>query len=669
MSELLIEILMEEIPARMQTRAAADLKKLAAEQLAAAKLDYTTLETYVTPRRLVLVVNGLPTAQADYIDEIKGPRRDAPEQALKGFLQTNGLSSFDNCEQRQIGKATHYIIVKQMAGQQTPDLLPPIIQIICAQFPWPKSMRWADRSDSWVRPITQIFMLFDGNILSDAKTISGHRFLAPEQFTVTGFADYQQKLRDRFVILDAAERKVIIWQASQKIAADNNLILKPDDGLLEELTGLVEWPVPMLGSFNAEFLQIPSEVLVASMRAHQKYLPLFDRDGKLAPHFILIANILGNDGGHRGSGHKIVAGNERVLRARLSDAKFFYEQDLKTPLAARLEKLKGITFHAKLGSIHDKVERMRALAAELVPFIAGADASLADRAALLAKADLTSGMVGEFPELQGIMGRYYAINDNEAHDVPNAIADHYQPLGPAAPVPTAPVSIAVALADKLDSLRAFFGAGEKPTGSKDPYALRRAALGVIRIIRENNLRLPLLLFVPEDLLQFMRERLAVMLRDEGIPHDVCAAVLHANDDLVSIAARAAALHNDLRSRAEWQQLLTAYQRAANILKAEEKKDGAVRDGTLDASLLTDAAEQQLVASLADIVPTAEDAIAAENFAAAMMALAGLAAPLDAFFTHIMVNADDKFIRINRLNLLARVRNLYHIIADFSKIEG
>ncbi|CAO3442711.1 Glycyl-tRNA synthetase beta chain (EC 6.1.1.14) [Azospirillum argentinense] len=510
MPELLIEFFSEEIPARMQARAADDLKRLVTEKLAANGLTFASAEAHSTPRRLALAIDGLAERTADVREEKKGPRVGSPEQAVAGFLKSAGLTSLDQCEQRDTGKGVFYFAVAEKKGRATAEVLAEIIPAVMGDFPWPKSMRWGTGTVRWVRPLHSIIALFGGAVLEGSfdlggaqgklvfgNSTRGHRFLSPDAFTVADFADYKAKLRAAHVVLDRAERKAKIKADAEALAAQEGLTLSPDDGLLEEVAGLVEWPVALVGTIDEKFMDVPSEVLITSMRTHQKYFALLDKAGKMAPRFVVVANTVTADGGKA-----IVAGNERVLRARLSDAKFFWDQDRKTKLEDRVSKLGAITFHAKLGTVAEKVTRVQVLAAEIARAI-GADADAATRAALLSKADLVTEVVGEFPEVQGIMGRYYALGEGENPAVAEAIAEHYKPLGPSDSCPTAPVSVAVALADKLDTLVGFFAIDEKPTGSKDPYALRRAALGIIRLILENGLRLNLKRIIDNALLNYI----------------------------------------------------------------------------------------------------------------------------------------------------------------------
>ena len=695
MTELLIEFFSEEIPARMQARAADDLKRLVTDKLAANGLTFAKAEAHSTPRRLALVVDGLPERTADVREEKKGPRVGSPEQAVAGFLKSAGLDSLDQCEQRDTGKGVFYFAVTEKKGRETAAVLAEIIPAAMAELPWPKSMRWGTGTVRWVRPLHSIIALFGGRVLDGGYDIGGtqgrvvfgnvtrgHRFLAPDAFTVESFADYKEKLRAAKVVLDREERKAKIKADAEALAKAQGLTLSPDDGLLEEVAGLVEWPVVLMGAIDESFMDVPSEVLITSMRTHQKYFAVLDAEGRMAPRFIVVANTETLDGGKA-----VVAGNERVLRARLSDAKFFWDQDRKTKLEARVPALEKITFHAKLGTVAEKVTRVQLLAAEIARAI-GADSDAASRAALLCKADLVTEVVGEFPEVQGIMGRYYALGQGESADVANAIADHYKPLGPSDSCPTAPVSVSVALADKIDTLVGFFAIDEKPTGSKDPYALRRAALGVIRLVLENGLRVKLSEifaaahgaykvsgFAPAggvggDLMSFFADRLKVVLREQGVRHDLVDAVfaLGGEDDLVRLLARVKALQTFVGSD-EGANLLAAYKRASNIVRIEEKKDGATFDQPVDAARLAQDEEKALFAALNEASATAKPLLDTEDFTGTMAALAKLRGPVDAFFDKVTVNAEDKELRANRLRLLTQIRTTLNAVADFSKIEG
>ena len=691
MAELLLELFSEEIPARMQPRAAEDLRRLVCDGLDRAGLDYDTAAAFVTPRRLALRVTGLPQVQPDVTDERKGPRVSSPDKAIEGFLKSAGLASIDQAEQRDTGKGVFYFAVTRKPGRATSEVLTEILPTAFGAIPWPKSMTWGEHALRWVRPLQTILCIFDGKPVSlqfghltAGATTRGHRFLAPAEFAVKDFRDYRTRLRAAYVMLDPDERRRAILVDAQRTAAAAGLALVEDEGLLQEVAGLVEWPVLLMGSIDESFMAVPREVLTTAMRAHQKYFALQAADGMLAPRFLLVANLLAQDGGTQ-----IVAGNEKVLRARLSDAKFFWDQDRKVRLESRVPALRDIVFHAKLGTVEEKVVRMQTLAHELAAHIPGAEPELCRSAALLSKADLTSGMVGEFPELQGVMGRYYAYHDGENPQVAEAIAEHYSPLGPSDRCPSAPVSVAVALADKIDTLVGFFAIDEKPTGSRDPFALRRAALGVIRLILENKLRLPLARIFRQAyiiggeskagalgvepgaaLLDFFADRLKVHLREQGTRHDLVSAVfaLGGEDDLVRLLARVEALKGFLASD-DGANLLVAYRRAANILRIEEKKDGISYTGKVDAAKLTAAEESKLFERLNEVSPLAKAALAKEEFAVVGQALARLRLPVDAFFDKVTVNADDKSLRANRLQLLALIRAELDRLADFAKIEG
>ncbi len=672
MAELLLELFSEEIPARMQARAADDLRRLVGERLAAAGLARGQTRSFATPRRLVLVVDGLPLAQADQREEKKGPRVGSPEKAIEGFLRGAGLASLDQCERRQTDKGEFWFAVTTRRGRATAELLGELLPEAIAALPWPKSMKWAGHDIRWVRPLHAILCLFDGKtvpvrfgpIVAGNET-RGHRFLAPAPFAVRGFADYRDRLRAAHVMLDAAERRATIVAEARRLAAAEKLELVPDEALLDEVAGLVEWPV-----------------LTTSMRANQKYFTLNRADGTMAPRFVVVANTPTENGGKL-----VVAGNERVLRARLADAKFFWDQDRKATLESRVPALRNIVFHAKLGTVADKVERMVRLAEDIALRVPGADPAQCRRAARLAKADLVSGMVGEFPELQGVMGRYYALHDGEDAAVAEVMAEHYSPLGPGDRCPSAPTSVVVALADKIDSLVGFFKIDERPTGSKDPFALRRAALGAIRLIVENRLRISLMpLFeaastrhgAPTEgaldplaaLLDFFADRLKVHLREKGVRHDLVSAVFAArrDDDLVRLLARVDAL-KDFLGGDDGANLLMAYRRAANIVRIEEKRDGRSYEALPDPDLLRQDEEIRLFDRLSEVSGLADAALAHEEFAAAGTALARLRGPVDAFFDKVTVNTEDAALRANRLMLLARIRAELDKIADFSKIEG
>jgi glycyl-tRNA synthetase beta chain len=696
MAELLIELFSEEIPARMQARAADDLKRLVTESLKTANLAFDSAEAFATPRRLTLVVDGLPLQQPDLTEEKKGPKYGAPAQAIQGFMKANGIKSLDTeAELRETDKGPFYFVVREIKGRASAEVLSEILAEIFTSLPWPKSMRWAGDSQRWVRPLHGILAVFDGRPLTGALTMGegrqiafgdttrGHRFLAPDAFEVTGFADYREKLRAARVMLDPAERGATIAQQAEALARNAKLKMKDDLGLLDEVTGLVEWPQVLIGRIDASFMDLPGEVLSTSMRSHQKYFSTETPDGSLADRFLVVANMEAPEGSDRAK--TIVAGNERVLRARLADARFFWDQDRERPLAARVPALKDIVFHAKLGTVADKVSRLESLAAEISRHVPGADRDEVRSAATLAKADLSTGMVGEFPELQGVMGRYYALNDGEAPAVADAVAQHYQPLGPNDACPSAPVSVCVALADKVDTLVGFWMIDEKPTGSKDPYALRRAALGVIRLVVENRLRLPLKRIfaaaqaeyvgieapqVADDLLDFFGDRLKVVLRDQGVRHDLITAVMArgGEDDLTRLLARVEALKSFLETD-DGANLLVAYRRAANIVRIEAKKDKRAYDGAVQVATLAQDEEKTLFSHLTEAAKGAQGALGSEDFTGAMAAMAQLRRPVDAFFDEVTVNAEDAALRENRLQLLSAIGATLAEVADFSKIEG
>jgi glycyl-tRNA synthetase beta chain len=685
MPELFLELFSEEIPARMQARAADDLARLTAEALAA--LSPARVRTFHGPRRIALAAEVASHVAAASTTE-RGPRTSAPEQALTGFLRKHNATK-DQLRQ----EAGYWVLVKSAAAQTATDLIASSFPPLLRRFPWPKSMRWGSGSDfTWVRPLRRIICMLDGGIVpfdlrnSDddghglvaSNVTEGHRFHAPGAFPVRGYADWQAGLRQHHVLAEAAERRQVITDGISCLAADHQLQVVDDPGLLDEVAGLVEWPVPLLGRIAPEHMDLPPEVMQVSMRVNQRYFALRTPDGNPAAYFAFVANVDAEDGGTA-----IIAGNERVLRARFADARHFWDLDRKARLDARVPRLEHVTFHARLGTQGDRVVRLKRLAALIAPHV-HAPIDEAERAAELAKADLVTGMVGEFPELQGVMGRYYALHDGEPPEVADAVRDHYAPRGPSDAVPTAPVSIAAALADKLDQLVGFFAIGEKPTGAGDPYALRRAALGIIRIIRDNGLRLHLLPLIDaashghhhvgvhpvpaRDILDFLADRLRVQLRAEGARHDILAAVFAAgaDDDIVRLLARADAVAVLLRSP-EGADLLTAYRRAANILRIEEKKDGP-HNAPPDPSRLLDPAEVELDHALRAVDQVLR-LVQQEEFAAAMTELARLRAPLDAFFDRVTVNAPEADLRRNRLRLLNLVRGSMDRLADFSRIEG
>ena len=682
MPELLLELFSEEIPARMQRKAAGDLRKMVTDGLVDSGLTYEGAKEFWTPRRLTLSVNGLTARSADLCEERKGPRIDAPEKAITGFLRGAGLSSIDEAEvKNDPKKGDFYVAVINKPGRAAEEIIADLIPDVVKKFPWPKSMRWGKSSAKpgglrWVRPLQSIVCLFGPETeetevipfevhgIKSGNITYGHRFHAPEAITVRRLDDYMAKLEKAKVVLDPERRKDTILHDAKDLAFAQGLELVEDDGLLEEVSGLVEWPVVLMGEFEKEFLEIPPEVIQLTIRVNQKCFVLRDtKTGELTNKFILISNIAASDGGV-----EIAKGNARVVRARLSDAKFFWETDLKTPLEDRVEKIKIVTFHEKLGTQAERVERIKALAKGLAS-LTGADEALVERAAHLAKADLMTEMVYEFPELQGLMGRYYAERAGEHASVAIAMEDHYKPQGPSDDVPKDKVAATVALADKLDMLTGFWAIDEKPTGSKDPYALRRAALGVIRIILENDLRLLLMkLGVNADLLSFFHDRLKVYLRDHDARHDLIDAVITSDaDDLLMVARRVEALTVFLNSD-DGQNLLSGYKRAANILAAEEKKETEIAS-TVSLDLLVQAEEKALNEAVMSAEKSAGEAVKCEDFGAAMQAIAGLRAPVDEFFNAVLVNDEDGKLRSNRLALLRKIRDVTDLVADFTRIEG
>ena len=698
MPDLLLELFSEEIPARMQAKAADDLRRMVTDKLVAEGLVYEGAKAFATPRRLALTVHGIPARQPDLKTERRGPKMGAPDAAVQGFLKATGLKSLDEAKIQRDPKGDFYIALIEKPGRDAIDVLAEILPVIIRTFPWPKSMRWGARSGkpgslNWVRPLHAITATFgleteepdvvkfavDG--IEAGQTPYGHRFLAPAAINVRRFEDYEAKLLDAKVVLDPERRKDAILTDAKQLAFAQGFDLVEDQNLLDEVAGLVEWPVVLMGSFEEEFLATPAEVIRATIRNNQKCFVVSDaKTGKLANKFILVANIEATDGGKT-----IIAGNERVIRARLSDAKFFYETDLKTKLEDRLPKFEQIVFHEELGTQAARITRIERLAAEIAPLV-GADVAKTARAAHLAKADLLTEVVGEFPEVQGLMGKYYALAQGEDASVAAACEEHYKPQGPADRVPTDPVSVAVALADKLDTLVGFWAIDEKPTGSKDPYALRRAALGVIRLIAENTLRLSLMKVaasalaglsvkpadvqkLPGDLLTFFADRLKVQLREQGARHDLVDAVfaLGGQDDLLMIVRRVDALGKFLESD-DGKNLLAGTKRASNILSIEEKKDKRTFDGAPDAALYSLGEEKALAKAISEVQAEASASVAKEDFAAAMSAMAKLRPPVDAFFDKVRVNDDDPKVRENRLKLLNEIRSATRAVADFSKIQ-
>ena len=695
MPNLLIELFSEEIPARMQARAAQDLKKLVTTGLVEAGLTYGGAASFATPRRLTLAVEGLLAASPTLREERKGPRVDAPEQAIDGFLRGAGLTR-DQLEIRDEKKGQVYFATIEKPGRAAPEIVAEVLENAVRNFPWPKSMRWGSGSLRWVRPLHTILCILtneageaevvalDIDGIQAGNTTEGHRFLGDGRFAVSSFDDYAAKLKRHFVLLDASARAETIWGEASNMAFAQGMELMEDPALLAEVAGLVEWPVVLMGQIDEAFLGLPPEVLQTSMKEHQKFFSVRNPKTGRIEKFVTVANRTTAD-----HGATILAGNQKVLAARLSDAKFFWENDLRVAktdgLGAWVGRLEAVTFHNKLGSQAARIARIAALARQLAPAV-GADAQLAEKAAQVAKADLSSEMVYEFPELQGLMGRYYATAAGLDAQVAAACQEHYSPLGPSDAVPHAPVSVAVALADKLDTLCGFWAIDEKPTGSKDPYALRRAALGVIRLVLENTPRLPLLEVLtahlarqPQlgdgpalaaDLLSFFHDRLKVFLRDQGLRHDVIDAVLAkaGNDDLLLVVARAQAL-NDTLATEDGTNLVQGFKRANNILTQAEAKDGVEYSFGADAKFAESDAETALFAALDVAEAAIAPALEAEDFAAAMAAMAALRAPIDGFFEAVQVNSDNDIIRRNRLNLLHRIRTICLSVADLARIEG
>ena len=702
MPDFLLELFSEEIPARMQARAAEDLRKRVTDALVSAGLVYEGAKAFVTPRRLALAVKGVPVRQPDVKEEKKGPRVSAPESAIQGFLRAAGLKSIGEAKIVPDKRGDFYVAVIEKKGRPAIDVLAEIVPEVVKTFPWPKSMRWGEQSQqpgslAWVRPLHSIVATFGPETeepeivpfaideIKAGDETHGHRFMAPQPFKVRRFEDYAAKLEKAKVVLDPDRRKEMILADAKNLAFAQGYELVEDAGLLAEVAGLVEWPVVLMGSFDDAFLRIPPEIVRATIRNNQKCFVLREeRTSQLADKFILVANIEAKDGGNA-----IVAGNERVIRARLADAKFFYDTDLKTRLEDRLPKFKDIVFHEKLGTQWERIGRIERLAAALAPKV-GADVEKARRAGRLAKADLLTEVVGEFPELQGVMGKYYALAQGEDPSVAAACEEHYKPLGPADRVPTAPVSVAIALADKIDVLVGFWAIDEKPTGSKDPYALRRAALGVIRIALTTKVELfPRTLFdahvkrfrksLPEDEIlpeslrfdDFFHERLKVQLRDDGARHDLVDAVLDLGGreaGIVSIVSRVEALRKFLDTE-DGKNLLAGYKRAINIIRIEEKKDDRLYSGGPDSLRYRETEEKALARAIDAAKEEAAAAVAKEDFEAAMRAMAKLRPHVDAFFDKVMVNVDDPRLRENRLKLLNEIREATRTVADFSCIEG
>ena len=664
MPQLLLELFSEEIPARMQAGAARDLERLAREKLAAEGLLPEALTTFAGPRRLTLVAVGLAAAQPERHEERKGPRVGAPDQAIDGFLRSTGLTR-DQLTERDGVYFTHL----HKPGRPTSEIIAEMVDGIVRGFPWPKSMVSGVSKLRWVRPLQRILCVFDGQVVPfeidghvAGDLTQGHRFMGSGQaFHVRDFDAYADGLARNFVVLDPEERKERILDAARTLCFARNFELVEDEGLLDEVAGLAEWPTPVMGDMDPAFLDLPPEVIRTSMRVHQRFFAVRDpATGFLVPHFITVANIEATDGGKL-----IASGNARVLSARLSDARFFWNEDLKVRLEDRLEKLKGVTFHAKLGTMYERVERITALAGELAAYT-GADKALAVQAARLCKSDLGSGMVGEFPELQGIMGGYYAAKEGLDPEVADAIRSHYRPQGPNDDVPVQAVAATVALADKLDTLVSFFAIDEKPTGSRDPYALRRSALGVIRILLATRARLPLRTLAGPDLIAFFADRLKVLLREQGERHDLVDAVFAlGDDDIVRVVSKVNALSGFLGTE-DGKNLLAGYKRAVNILRAEEKK-GPLPSGEPNASAPGE--EGALTNAVGHMQVEVGKALDEEDYAGAMRELARLREPVDAFFEKVLVNSEVASERENRLRLLIKVRDAMERVADFGQITG
>ena len=685
MPDLLIELFSEEIPARMQGKAADDLKKLITDGMVEAGLTYASAAAFSTPRRLALTIEGVLNESPTVREERKGPKVGAPDKAIEGFLRGAGLTR-DQLEERDTPKGAVYFASIEKQGRPAAEIIAEVLEHTIRTFPWPKSMRWGSGSLRWVRPLHSIICLLSDEAGSEVvpldvdgivsgKTTHGHRFMDPKQITVNGFEDYEAQLKRAFVVLNAGERADAIWEDAKNQAFANGLEVVEDAGLLREVAGLVEWPVVLMGEIAEDFLGLPPEVLQTSMKEHQKFFSVKNPKTGRIERFITVANRETAD-----NGATILAGNQKVLFARLSDAKFFWENDLRTAkndMSSWTEALSNVTFHNKLGTQAERIERIAALARELAPVV-GADADEAARAARLAKADLSSEMVYEFPELQGLMGRYYAEAAGEMPAVAAAAEEHYAPLGPSDAVPTAPVSVAVSLADKIDTLTGFWAIDEKPTGSKDPFALRRAALGVIRLVLENDKTLALMAvfaFANEkadaaNLLSFFHDRLKVYLREQGVRHDVIDAciAMDGNDDLGLLVKRAVALEAFMKTD-DGENLLQGFKRANNILSKEEEKDGVEYSYGGDVKFAQTEEEKALFAALERETPVIEAALSAEDFASAMSGMAGLRAPIDAFFEAVQVNSDNQTVRRNRLNLLSDIRKLVGSVADLTRVEG
>jgi glycyl-tRNA synthetase beta chain len=685
--DLLIELFSEEIPARMQTRAAADLKKLVTDGLVEAGLTYASAAAFSTPRRLALAVEGMLAESPRQVEERKGPKADAPEKAIEGFLRGAGLTR-DQLEERETPKGRVLFATIERPGRPAQEIVAEVLEQTIRNFPWPKSMRWGSGSLRWVRPLHSIIALItteegasivplEVEGIAAGDSTRGHRFMAPDAFSVTSFEDYETKLKRARVMLRAEEREEAIWHDATNAAFANGLEVVEDRGLLAEVAGLVEWPVVLMGPIGEDFLGLPPEVLQTSMKEHQKFFSVRNPKTGRIERFITVANRETKD-----EGATILAGNEKVLAARLADAKFFWENDLRVAtseagMGTWVAQLENVTFHNKLGTQADLIGRMATLSRALAPQV-GADPEVAERAARLAKADLSSEMVYEFPELQGLMGRYYAEAAGESAEVAAAAQEHYAPLGPSDAVPTAPISVAVALAEKIDKLAGFWAIDEKPTGSKDPFALRRAALGVIRILVENDISLHLSAVFAQanegaevaDLLSFLHDRLKVYLRDQGIRHDVIDAciAMEGNDDITLLVKRARAL-SEVLATDDGENLLQGFKRANNILSQAEEADGVEYSFGADVKFAEKDEEKALFAALDAAEARITPAMAEQDFATAMGAMAALRGPIDAFFEAVKINADNATVRRNRLNLLSRIRSICTSVADLTRIEG
>ena len=685
MPDLLIELFSEEIPARMQGKAADDLKKLMTDGMVEAGLTYASAAAFSTPRRLALTIEGVLSESPTLREERKGPKVGAPDKAIEGFLRGAGLTR-DQLEERDTPKGAVYFASIEKQGRPAEEIIAEVLENTIRNFPWPKSMRWGTGSLRWVRPLHSIICVLsdeagsevvplDVDGICSSKTTFGHRFMDSKQITVNGFEDYEAQLKRAFVVLNAGERADAIWEDAKNQAFANGLEVVEDAGLLREVAGLVEWPVVLMGEIAEDFLELPPEVLQTSMKEHQKFFSVKNPKTGRIERFITVANRETTD-----NGATILAGNQKVLFARLSDAKFFWENDLRVAsadMSSWTEALSNVTFHNKLGTQAERIDRIAALARELAPVV-GAEADDAERAARLAKADLSSEMVYEFPELQGLMGRYYAEAAGETAAVAAAAQEHYAPLGPSDDVPTAPVSVAVSLADKIDTLTGFWAIDEKPTGSKDPFALRRAALGVIRLVIENDKSLALnsVFAIANDkadsanLLSFFHDRLKVYLREQGVRHDVIDAciAMEGNDDLGLLVKRAVALEAFMKTE-DGTNLLQGFKRANNILSKEEEKDGVEYSYGADVKFAETDEERSLFEVLTAEAPVIEAALKVEDFAAAMMGMAALRAPIDAFFEAVQVNSENATVRRNRLNLLSDIRKLVGSVADLTRVEG